>query len=392
MTMAAIPPTEQPLALRLAAVVDDGEFANLMDAGRFGHLQRVATLFASSQLVPSHFQNNAANCFIAMQMAMRMHVDPFMFMQNCYIVHGRPGLEAKLAIALVNSSGLFTDGLDYELRGGPDPMNPDYAARAWTTRKGASKPTQGPWITWDLVKAEKWDQPKGSAVSKWLTMPEIMFQYRAAMFFARLHCPERLMGMQTIDELDDIAPPRQVDSVVVDTAKTFSKTRRLAEKFGAEPSVNQSTGEVIPAADPDSQLDPAADASHETQIDTGAPPTRQEPPAPAQEKAGAGEGATPVMTDDEANALLESKSPSAKKPAADYSHVTTWEQFVSGMDEIGQDFEVMPAIVSSCINKLAVRKGWKGKNAKDADPKFLRECLIGAKAGKWDWKEAVVTE
>lgn len=144
--------------------------------------------------------------------------------------------------------------------------------------------------------------------------------------------------------------------------------------------------------DPDSQLDPAADASHETQVDTGAPPTRQEPPAPEQEKAGAGEDANRVMTEAEANALLESKSPSAKKPSADYAHVTTWEQFVSEMDQVGQDFEVMPSIVSSCINKLAVRKGWKGKNAKDAEPKFLRECLIGAKAGKWDWKEAVVTE
>lgn len=337
-----------------------------MDSDRFAHLQRVATLFASSQLVPSHFQNNAANCFIAMQMAMRMHVDPFMFMQNCYIVYGRPGIEAKLAIALVNSSGLFSESLSYEVRGGPNPMDGTYSVRAWTKRKSGVDAVYGPWITWELVKAERWDQAKKGrdgkpdTPSKWTTMPEIMFPYRAGMFFARLYCPERLMGMQTLDELDDIEPPKRVESTVV---SNFTRTQTLSERFGGEKPELQKH-------DPDSQIDIIADAGAESQTGQGASPSRQEPPAPAQEAAGAGEGET----------------------ATDFAHVKTWEQFTAEMDRIGQDNEVMPSIVAACVNKLAVRKGWKGKNSVKAEPKFMQEVLIGANAGKFNWAEATVME
>lgn len=190
-------------------VTDDGQFANILDASKFSHLQRVAQLFASSGLVPVHFQGNTANCFIALQMAMRMGVDPFMFMQNTYIVYGRPGMEAKLAIALINSSGLFTDSLDYEIEGGPDPKSPNYRVRAFAIRKTTGKRVDGPWIDWGMVKAEEWHSKKGS---KWPTIPGVMFQYRAAMFFGRLHCPERLMGMQTVDELRDTGELAPIES------------------------------------------------------------------------------------------------------------------------------------------------------------------------------------
>lgn len=213
----------------LAPVEDNGEFQNLLDASRFGHLQRVATLFANSQLVPVHFQGNVANCFIAMQMAMRMRVDPFMFMQNTYIVYGRPGMEAKLAIALINSSGLFSDSLDYEIEG-ENPKAQNYRVRAFAKRKSTGKVVNGPWVDWELVKAEDWLSKKGS---KWQTMPGLMFQYRAATFFGRLHCPERLMGMQTIDELRDTGELPHDRTVV--SAGVASRTGSLAEKLTSRP-------------------------------------------------------------------------------------------------------------------------------------------------------------
>ena len=56
-------------------------------------------------------------------------------------------------------------------------------------------------VDWSLVQAEKWDSKNGS---KWRTMPEQMFAYRAATFLARRYCPEVLMGLYTTDELSDI--------------------------------------------------------------------------------------------------------------------------------------------------------------------------------------------
>ena len=50
-----------------------------------------------------------------------------------------------------------------------------------------------------MAKAEGW-----TFNSKWRNMPEQMLAYRAAAFFARIHCPEALMGAQTVEEVQDV--------------------------------------------------------------------------------------------------------------------------------------------------------------------------------------------
>lgn len=200
--------TEAPIApIQLREVsTGDSSFSNLTDPGKFEQLQRVAKVYAHCALVPQHYRGKLADCIIACQMAMRLDVDPMMFLQNTYVVSGRPGMEAKLVIALVNSSGLFRDPLDYEVEG-DNPAKDGYRVRCVAVRKGTGKVVYGPWVDWAMVKAEKWN---GRTGSKWLTMPDLMFRYRAAAFFARLNCPERLMGMQTVDELEDVHDRRVV--------------------------------------------------------------------------------------------------------------------------------------------------------------------------------------
>ncbi len=243
----------QPQRQQPIAVIDEGQFANLLDTGRFNHLWRVAQLFADSGLVPQHFQGQPANCFIAVQMAVRMGVDPFMFMQNTYIVHGRPGMEAKLAIALINSSGLFTDSLDYEIVG-TDPFAKDYKVRCTAFRKSTGKLIEGPWIDWNIVRAEKWDAKEGS---KWKTMPGMMFMYRAATWFGRTHCPERLMGMMTADEQEDIGP---VTVKVQNTAPQLPRPGRqpTGKAAAGTEAAPQGTGEQQEAASGDGVADKGA--------------------------------------------------------------------------------------------------------------------------------------
>lgn len=224
-------PSDQPQRRELVKVHDDSMFANFLDSDKFSQLQRVAWVFAKSSMVPEHFrgEQNLGNTMIAIEMAMRLGVSPFMMIQNSYIVHGRPGIEAKLAIALVNSSGKFTDSLDYEISGEDhdDPKNQTYKVRAFATRRDTGKVVKGPWVDWALVKAEGWHLDKGKQKSKWETMPGMMFMYRAAMFFARLHCPERLMGMQSVDELSDVAAVagQQADSAPEAIEVTASEVR-----------------------------------------------------------------------------------------------------------------------------------------------------------------------
>lgn len=270
-----------PQQALVRVVEDDSQFANLLDAGKFGHLQRVATLFANSALVPQHFQGNVPNCFIAMQMAMRMGVDPFMFMQNTYIVYGRPGMEAKLAIALINSSGLFVDSLDYEIVG-DDPKKPDYKVRAFATRKSSGKTIYGPWVDWPTVKAEEWHSKKGS---KWMTIPGLMFQYRAATFFGRLNCPERLMGMQTVDELRDTGDLPN-DRTVISGERATSKAAALAAKVTSKPISENQVFEPTPEA--------MADAAQETISATQSPDTANPAEVPSKPATDAGVAGEPA--------------------------------------------------------------------------------------------------
>jgi hypothetical protein len=225
---------EQALATREDQAMMIREGASLFfNVAKFEHAQRVARVFAESTMVPGQFKGNIGNCVIALNFAERMHVDPFMLMQNMYIVHGRPGVEAKLAIALINGSGKFTDPLDFEMEGeGTDKQK----CRAYGTREGTKKVVYGPWVTWQMVVDEGWNKDKtnrqtGEVIkSKWNSLRDLMFNYRAAMFFARLHCPEVLLGLQTTEEiLDFVDLERQVNGSYQMKETPEDLTKRIHE-------------------------------------------------------------------------------------------------------------------------------------------------------------------
>jgi len=163
---------------------------------KFELAQRVAKVFASSTMVPTHFQNNIGNCLIALNLAERMDVDPFMLMQNMYIIHGKPAIEAKLAIAALNSSGKFSP-LEYHME---NENTESWSCVAYAHRKDSKEKLLGPKVSLAMAKAEGWTSKQGS---KWKTLPELMLKYRSAMFFIRTYAPEVMLGMQSREEVWD---------------------------------------------------------------------------------------------------------------------------------------------------------------------------------------------
>jgi hypothetical protein len=162
----------------------------------FEHSQRVAKMMTTSSLVPKEYQNNIPNIMIALEMANRIGASPLMVMQNLNIIQGRPSWSSQFIISALNSCKRFTP-----LRFKMDGVGDEYGCTAWA-KDSSGEILEGPKVTWKMATAEGWTTKGGS---KWKTMPELMFRYRAAAFFGRLYAPDVLMGMGTADEAEDIS-------------------------------------------------------------------------------------------------------------------------------------------------------------------------------------------
>lgn len=220
----------------------------------FELMQRIAKAFSTADLVPKQYQGNLANCMIALDMAQRMGANPLQVMQNLYIVHGTPGLSAKFLIATINTCGRYST-LRYEWAG--EKGTPEYGCRAWAIERETGERLDGIWVDWAMVNAEGWASKNGS---KWKTMPDQMFIYRAAAFWQRAYAPDLGMGLQTQEEIHDVYEAGRGAngefSVDIETLRTAERTDKQAEQqpktLDHQPgeTLNTTTGE-IKQADPE---------------------------------------------------------------------------------------------------------------------------------------------
>lgn len=210
---------------------------------------RKAKALSQSTLAPKEYQGESGlpNVFIALEIAERIGASPLQVMQNLYIVNGKPGWSSSFLIATVNACGRFTP-LRFEVQGGDDPFADTYRVRAHAKDKETGELCVGSWITWAMVKAEGWHSKSGS---KWKTMPEQMFMYRAAAFWTRAYAPEQSLGIQTSDEVQDtthvtVHSAQRGDAALEELGEKLKQRAALAHQGGE--LVDTSTGEVLPAA------------------------------------------------------------------------------------------------------------------------------------------------
>jgi hypothetical protein len=89
----------------------------------FEDAQRIAKALASSTLIPPQFQGQQgfANCLVALEIANRMGISPFLAMQHLHVIHGRPSWSSSFIIAMVNGCGRFSP-LRFEISGTGDSL------------------------------------------------------------------------------------------------------------------------------------------------------------------------------------------------------------------------------------------------------------------------------
>lgn len=163
----------------------------------FRNNYKVAQYLSKSSLIPQQYQGKPEDCAIALDMADRMGVSPLMVMQSLYVVKGKPSWSGQACMSFIKAK-----------YGEAEPV---YTGQRGTDTRGCfvrvTKPDgtviEGTEVTIGMAKAEGWTSNK-----KWINMPELMLAYRAAAFFARVYCPEILMGVAVEGEIEDIQPTK----------------------------------------------------------------------------------------------------------------------------------------------------------------------------------------
>ena len=200
----------------------------------FEDAQRIAKALASSTLIPTQFQGQQgfANCLVALEIANRMNISPFLAMQHLHVIHGRPSWSSSFIIAMVNGSGRFTP-LRFEMSGEGESL----ACFAVATDVKSEQELKGPTITMLMAKKEGWSSKTGS---KWATMPELMIRYRAAAFWGRLYASDLLLGIQSQEEVVDV----ELVNVSTNLDELNAKIQPIQPPAAATPVV-QAAPEVV---------------------------------------------------------------------------------------------------------------------------------------------------
>jgi len=171
---------------------------NYMDGTSLNKAYKNAQIIASSALMPDTYKAHPENVLIAMDIASRTNFGLMTVCQNLYIVKGKPAWAGQFCVAAIKGCGKYTD-IEYIWTGERDSETFGCYLQAKDIATG--KTVRGTAVTQKMVKDEGWLDKPGS---KWKTMPEQMYKYRAASFFARTECPEVLMGLQTREEVEDV--------------------------------------------------------------------------------------------------------------------------------------------------------------------------------------------
>lgn len=184
--------------IMLAEDVNAPALPVIAQAGSFDDVMKMANLLASSTIVPATYQRRPENCFIALEMANRMGVPFMMVAQNLYIVQGKPSWSGSAVASMVKSHPNLED---VELHYVGEPNTEKWGAYVTANSKKTGKELRGATVTIGIANAEGWIQKTGS---KWKTFPELMLAYRAYAWFGRVHAPEIMMGLQSVDEVEDV--------------------------------------------------------------------------------------------------------------------------------------------------------------------------------------------
>lgn len=191
----------------------------------------MATTVSKSLLIPTHYRDKPADCFIAIYRAQKLGLDIFGFMEQAAVVKGKVFLQGQLVTALINKSGKIQGSLRFEYKGKGETRS----CTVW----GISTET-GERIEETVTVQTAKDMGWWAQNALWKNMTDRMLGYRAASWFGRSHMPETLLGFGTEGEEVDTgkqAPPPKTLFKRPEQAVTATATEEpVAQPVQPEPA------------------------------------------------------------------------------------------------------------------------------------------------------------
>ena len=180
-------------------------------------LQAFAEVMAQGKAtVPAHLSGKPADCLAIALQAAQWGMNPYAVAQKTHLVNGTLGYEAQLVNAVITSSTAVQGRFKYEYGGDWGKFKPGAAnaanERGLSVRVGAVLKGETE-ITWGEPLYMEYVTTRNSPL--WKTAPKQQLAYLAVKYWARLYCPDVILGVYTPDEFEpaqraerDVTPAR----------------------------------------------------------------------------------------------------------------------------------------------------------------------------------------
>lgn len=163
---------------------------------------QLATMMATSKLVPTHLQKSAGDCLLVIEQAMRWNMSPFAVAQCTSVIQGKLMFEGKLVAAAVQSSGILDGRLSYEFAGEGEKRSITIGG----TIRGETKSREMSIALKDAITTNP----------LWKKQPDQQLVYFATRAWARRHTPEVMLGVYSPEEIEAGPKPDGFTGTTID--------------------------------------------------------------------------------------------------------------------------------------------------------------------------------
>ncbi len=161
-------------------------------------IMECAKLMAGArQAIPPHLRDNAGACLAICIQAVEWRMSPFAVANKSYVVNDRLAYESQLVHAVVEQRAPLTGRLRHRFTGEGDQRRCIVSG----VFRGEAEPFEFCSAPFGQI------QPKNSPL--WKTQPVLQLYYHTSRNWARVYCPDAILGVYAEDELDR-EPPRDV--------------------------------------------------------------------------------------------------------------------------------------------------------------------------------------